>query len=111
MLITLQLLIVLAMIVIGAKVGGIGLGIYGMLGVSILVFVFGLAPGSIPIDVMLIIVSVITASSALQLGECGGAVPEEAPQPYHLPGTACHLALHADDRHGPYLLCAAAYHL
>ena len=31
MLITLQLLIVLAMIVIGAKVGGIGLGIYGML--------------------------------------------------------------------------------
>ena len=66
MLIILQLLIVLAMIVIGAKVGGIGLGIYGMLGVSILVFVFGLAPGSIPIDVMLIIVSVITASSALQ---------------------------------------------
>ena len=66
MLIILQLLIVLAMIFIGAKVGGIGLGIYGMVGVSILVFVFGLEPGSIPIDVMLIIVSVITASSALQ---------------------------------------------
>ena len=65
-LIILQLLIVLAMIFIGAKVGGIGLGIYGMVGVFILVFVFGLEPGSIPIDVMLIIVSVITASSALQ---------------------------------------------
>ena len=66
MLIILQLLIVLTMIFVGAKVGGIGLGIYGMVGVFILVFVFGLAPGTIPIDVMLIIVSVITASSALQ---------------------------------------------
>ena len=65
-LILLQLIIVLAMIFIGAKVGGIGLGIYGMVGVFILVFVFGLEPGAIPIDVMLIIVSVITASSALQ---------------------------------------------
>ena len=54
------------MIFIGAKVGGIGLGIYGMVGVFILVFVFGLEPGNIPIDVMLIIVSVITASAALQ---------------------------------------------
>ena len=65
-LIILQLIIVLAMIFIGAKVGGIGLGIYGMVGVFLLVFVFGLEPGAIPIDVMLIIVSVITASSALQ---------------------------------------------
>ena len=48
----LQLLIVLAMIFIGAKVGGIGLGIYGMVGVFILVFGFGLEPGVIPIDVM-----------------------------------------------------------
>ena len=66
LLFTLQLIIVLAMIFIGAKVGGIGLGIYGMVGVFILVFVFGLQPGVIPIDVMLIIVSVITASAALQ---------------------------------------------
>ena len=65
-LIILQLIIVLAMIFIGAKVGGIGLGIYGMVGVFILVFGFGLEPGAIPIDVMLIIVSVITASAALQ---------------------------------------------
>lgn len=64
--ILLQLTIVLAMIFIGAKKGGIGLGIYGMVGVFILVFVFGEEPGAIPIDVMLIIVSVITASAALQ---------------------------------------------
>ena len=65
-LLILQLLVVLAMIFIGAKVGSIGLGIYGMVGVFILVFIFGLEPGFIPIDVMLIIVSVITASAALQ---------------------------------------------
>lgn len=62
----LELFIVLALIFIGARVGGIGLGIYGMVGVFILVFIFGLRPGNIPIDVMLIIASVIVAASALQ---------------------------------------------
>ena len=65
-LILIQLFIVLSLIFIGARVGGIGLGIYGMVGVFILVFIFGLKPGNIPIDVMLIIVSVITATAALQ---------------------------------------------
>ena len=64
--ILLQLVIVLALILIGARVGGIGLGIYGMVGVFILVFGFGMKPGNLPIDVMLIIVSVITATAALQ---------------------------------------------
>ncbi len=59
-------MIVLALIFIGARTGGIGLGIYGMLGVFILVFVFGLQPGKVPIDVMLIIVSVITATAMLE---------------------------------------------
>ena len=58
-LVIIQLLIVLALIFIGARVGGIGLGIYGMIGVFILVYGFGLAPGSAPIDVMMIIVAVI----------------------------------------------------
>ena len=64
--ILLQLVIVLALIFIGARIGGIGLGIFGMVGVFILVFIFGLKPGNLPIDVMLIIVSVITAAAALQ---------------------------------------------
>ena len=64
--ILLQLVIVLALIFIGARIGGIGLGIYGMVGVFILVFIFGMKPGNLPIDVMLIIVSVITAAAALQ---------------------------------------------
>ncbi|WP_297262021.1 anaerobic C4-dicarboxylate transporter family protein [uncultured Prevotella sp.] len=64
--ILLQFAVVLALIFKGARVGGIGLGIYGMVGVFILVFIFGLKPGNLPIDVMLIIVSVITAAATLQ---------------------------------------------
>ena len=66
LLVLFQLFIVLALIFIGARVGGIGLGIYGMVGVFILVFIFGMQPGKVPIDVMLIIASVITATAALQ---------------------------------------------
>ena len=66
LIVLLQLIVVLTMIFIGARVGGIGMGIYGMVGVFILVFVFGVRPGNIPIDVMLIIASVITATAALQ---------------------------------------------
>ncbi len=44
--ILLQLAIVLALIFIGARIGGIGLGIFGMVGVFILVFFFGLKPGN-----------------------------------------------------------------
>lgn len=65
-LLLIELLIVLAMIFIGARIGGLGLGIYGMIGVFILVYGFGLKPGDPPIDVMMIIVAVITAASALQ---------------------------------------------
>lgn len=64
--ILIQLAIVLALIFIGARIGGIGLGISGMVGVFILVFIFGLNPGKTPVDVMFIIVSVITAAAMLQ---------------------------------------------
>ena len=66
LIVLLQLIVVLTMIFIGARIGGIGMGIYGMVGVFILVFIFGVRPGNIPIDVMLIIASVITATAALQ---------------------------------------------
>ena len=61
-----ELLIVLLAIFVGARVGGIGLGIFGMMGLGVLVFGFGLNPGNPPIDVMLIIVAVITAAATLQ---------------------------------------------
>ena len=64
--ILLQFLVVLAAIFIGARIGGIGLGVFGMMGLAILVFVFRLQPGQAPIDVILMIIAVISAASALQ---------------------------------------------
>jgi anaerobic C4-dicarboxylate transporter DcuA len=45
---------------------GIGLGVMGMIGLLILLFVFGLQPSDPPLEVMLIILSVVTAAAALQ---------------------------------------------
>ncbi len=62
----LQFSIVIAAILVGARFGGVGLGVMGGLGLAVLVFVFGLAPTSPPIDVMLMIAAVISAASAMQ---------------------------------------------
>lgn len=61
-----QLLFVLVCIIVGARIGGVGLGVMGGLGVAILTFVFGLEPTSPPIDVMLMIAAVISAAGAMQ---------------------------------------------
>ena len=72
-----QFLVVLICIYIGARMGGIGLGVMGGVGVAVLVFLFKIDPGPvtapvnapfalIPIDVMLIILAVITAAATLQ---------------------------------------------
>ena len=50
----------------GARLGGIGLGVMGGVGLAILTFVFGLQPTAPPIDVMLMIVAVISAASCMQ---------------------------------------------
>ena len=62
----LQLLFVLTAIIIGARLGGIGLGVMGGVGLGILTFVFGLQPTAPPIDVMLMIAAVISAASCMQ---------------------------------------------
>ncbi|MBI1299187.1 anaerobic C4-dicarboxylate transporter [bacterium] len=61
-----QLLITLLALYIGARIGGLGMGITGGLGLVILCFGFGLTPGDPPIDVMLIILAAVTAASALE---------------------------------------------
>ena len=61
-----QLVIILVCIFIGARMGGLGLGVMGGIGLAILTFVFGVQPASPPIDVMLIIAAVVTAASVLQ---------------------------------------------
>ena len=45
---------------------GIGLGVMGMIGLLILLFVFRMQPADPPLEVMLIILSVVTAAAALQ---------------------------------------------
>ncbi len=62
-----ELLVVLIFIFIGARLGSIGIGFAGGLGVLVLALVFGLKPGDIPIDVILIIMSVIAAIAAMQV--------------------------------------------
>lgn len=61
-----QLLFVLVAIIIGARIGGIGLGVMGGVGLAILTFCFGLQPTAPPIDVMLMIAAVISAASCMQ---------------------------------------------
>ena len=62
----LQLLFVLLAIVLGARLGGIGLGVIGGVGLAILTFVFGLQPTAPPVDVMLMIAAVISAAASMQ---------------------------------------------
>lgn len=64
--VVLQIVVVLGCLLIGTHYGGIGLGLISGIGLFLLVFVFGLAPGEPPIDVMLTILAVIGCASVLQ---------------------------------------------
>ncbi len=63
----LQLVVLLGAIFVGVRLGGIGIGYAGGAGVLILGLCLGMKPGNIPWDVILIIASVISAISAMQL--------------------------------------------
>lgn len=62
-----ELFVVLLFIFLGARIGGIGIGLAGGAGVIVLTMVMGVDAGNIPIDVILIIMSVITAIAAMQV--------------------------------------------
>ncbi|HEY7518870.1 MAG TPA: anaerobic C4-dicarboxylate transporter [Methylomirabilota bacterium] len=61
----LQFAVVLAAIWMGARSSGVGLGLWGAVGLLVLVVGFGVTPTSPPIDVMLIILAVIMAASVM----------------------------------------------
>ncbi|NHB59643.1 MULTISPECIES: anaerobic C4-dicarboxylate transporter [Photorhabdus] len=61
-----ELIIVLLAIFLGARLGGIGIGFAGGLGVLVLAAI-GVKPGHIPFDVISIIMAVIAAISAMQV--------------------------------------------
>ncbi|MEN6383848.1 MAG: anaerobic C4-dicarboxylate transporter [Phycisphaerales bacterium] len=62
----LELIIVLLMLIIGARRGGIFLGMMGGVGMAILVFGLQLTPSAPPVNILLIIISVILAASTMQ---------------------------------------------
>jgi anaerobic C4-dicarboxylate transporter DcuA len=64
--IAVEFAVVLAAIFVGARMGGIGIGLAGGLGVLVLALL-GLTPGEMPLDVVSIIMSVIVAIAAMQV--------------------------------------------
>ncbi|AWB96541.1 hypothetical protein DCE93_13545 [Agromyces badenianii] len=61
-----ELIVVIAAIFMGTRTSGIGLGVWGLVGVAVLIFVFGEAPGNAPVDAVFIVITVITAASVMQ---------------------------------------------
>ena len=110
-----ELLVVLLFIWFGARLGSIGIGYAGGFGVLVLSLVFGLKPGDIPFDVILIIMGVISAHCR----NAGGRRPglpgasrctslEKRPQIHHLPGPGSHLLDDHFCRNWPYRLSRLA---
>lgn len=62
-----QLAVVLLFLVLGVRLGSAGIGLASGVGLAVLVFVFKLEPTSPPIDVMLMILAVVCAASAMQV--------------------------------------------
>lgn len=62
-----ELIVVLAAIYLGARLGGIGIGFAGGVGMLILTLGFQIKPGTIPFDVIEIIMAVIAAIAAMQV--------------------------------------------
>lgn len=60
-------LLLFACIVYAAKLGGIGVGMAGGIGMGIAVFILGLPPGPMPIDVILIIMAVLFTCSVMHV--------------------------------------------
>lgn len=65
--ITVELIIVLLAIYLGARLGGIGIGFAGGFGVLVLTLGAQIKPGAIPFDVIEIIMAVIAAIAAMQV--------------------------------------------
>jgi anaerobic C4-dicarboxylate transporter DcuB len=62
-----QGIMVLVFISLGVRTGGMAIGLWGGVGVLVLVAVFGLEPGAVPISAMLIVLSVVAAAGAMQV--------------------------------------------
>jgi len=64
---TLEFAVVLGALLMGARAGGVGLGLWGAVGLLVLVVGFGIPPGAIPGEVLIIVLTVIMAASAMEV--------------------------------------------
>jgi anaerobic C4-dicarboxylate transporter DcuA/anaerobic C4-dicarboxylate transporter DcuB len=67
LLFAIEALVVIGSIVMGTRQSNVALGIWGGVGVFVLVFFFNLEPGDPPIDAILIILDVILAAATMQV--------------------------------------------
>src|SRR6187551_214720 len=63
----LEFLVILGALGMGARAGGVGLGLWGAVGLLVLVVGFGIVPEKLPGDVLLIVLTVIMAASAMEV--------------------------------------------
>jgi anaerobic C4-dicarboxylate transporter DcuA len=63
----LEFLVLVGALFMGARSGGVGLGLWGAVGLLVLVVGFGVPPGAIPGEVLIIVLTVIMAASAMEV--------------------------------------------
>ena len=63
----LEFLVILGALAMGARAGGVGLGLWGAVGLLVLVLGFGITPAALPGEVLLIVLTVIMAASAMEV--------------------------------------------
>src|SRR6187455_3024257 len=63
----LEFLVLLGALFMGARGGGVALGLWGAVGLLVLVAGFGVPPGAIPGEVLIIVLTVIMAASAMEV--------------------------------------------
>lgn len=63
----LEFMVLIGALLMGARAGGVGLGLWGAVGLLVLVVGFGVPPGAIPGEVLIIVLTVIMAASAMEV--------------------------------------------
>jgi anaerobic C4-dicarboxylate transporter DcuA len=59
--------VLIGALLMGARAGGVALGLWGAVGLLVLVVAFGVPPGAIPGEVLIIVLTVIMAASAMEV--------------------------------------------
>lgn len=63
----LEFVVIVGALAMGARMGGVGLGLWGAMGLLVLVVGFDVPPANIPGEVLLIVLTVIMAASAMEV--------------------------------------------